>query len=106
MKDIASEDLLSVLPCEIDARPAAPTIMEVAPLALGVVREEGAIVVEFPGEAREVVEQFTAAERLCCAGIAWEVESGETVTLRIGANEPALDVLESMIKSASIDELR
>ena len=96
MKDVASEDLLSVLACEIDARPAAPTIMEVAPLALGVVRSEGAVVVEFSSESRDVVEEFAAAERLCCAGIGWEVESGARVTLRIAANEAALDVLESM----------
>ena len=52
--------------------------------------------VEFSGEARATVEEFAAAERLCCAGIGWEVEIGATVTLRISANEPALDVLESM----------
>jgi hypothetical protein len=106
VKDIAREDLLSVLSCEIEARPPAPTVAEVAPLALGIVRTEGAVVVEFPESAREVVEAFAAAERLCCSGIAWDVERGATVTLRIAANEAALDVLESMMKSASIDKLQ
>jgi hypothetical protein len=106
LRDIRQEDLLDVLACEIEARPDAPTIFQVAPLAQTIERRDGALAVGFPLEARRLVESFAAAERLCCTGIGWEVTAGPQVTLRISANDPALDVLESMWKTIHIEEVQ
>jgi hypothetical protein len=94
------------LACEIEARPEAPTIVDLVPRVLAVSRTPGLIAVEFQGDALADVEAFAAAERVCCAGIGWEVLNGPDVTLRISADEAALDVLESMWQTIHIEEVQ
>jgi hypothetical protein len=96
MTDVPREDLLSVVACDIDARPQAPTVTDLAPLILGYTRSDGALNVRFPADALATVEAFAAAERQCCADIGWEVASGREVTLTVTTNAAALDVIESM----------
>jgi hypothetical protein len=105
MKGVPREDLLEVVGCEIERRPAeAPALYDLAPLALRRTRAVGALTVEFPADALLTVEAFAAAERQCCAGIGWAVESGPAVTLRITTNDAALDAIEAMIPTTHIDK--
>jgi hypothetical protein len=101
---VAAEDVLQVIGCELGKRPAAPTIDELAPLVLGVTRSSGELEVRFPAAARQSVEAFAAAERLCCAGIDWQVKVGQDVTLQIGSDELVLDAIAQMFPSNQIEK--
>lgn len=93
---IADEHVLHVIGCELDKRPQAPTISDLAPLVRSATRSPREYAVQFPAEAREAVEAFVAAERMCCAGIDWAVDVGRGVTLRIGADESVIDAISQM----------
>jgi hypothetical protein len=96
MKDLDA-DLLSVLSCEIDARPSgAPTLDEILPMLRNVQREPKALVIEFDSASSPIVEAFAAAERQCCSAIGWEVGGLRAATLRITAEPAQLDVLEGV----------
>lgn len=105
-KFIADEDLLAVVGCEIEKRPDAPTIADLAPLLTRTERSDGALTMLFPASAAATVEAFAAAEQHCCAGIGWDVRRGDVTTLRITANEVALDALAQMLQSIHIDDIR
>jgi hypothetical protein len=105
-RNFADEDTLQVLACEIERRPSAPTVSELVPLVLGVARSDQEIAVSFPTHAVELVEAFAAAERICCAGIRWQVETGSNVLLRIGANELALDAIAQMFPVTGIEKVQ
>jgi hypothetical protein len=90
------EETLTVLACELDARPKeAPRLDDVLPLVRGVVRDAGVLVLSFDKTALPTIVAFAAAERLCCAELDWQVDvtSGE---LRIGAAPAQLDALQAM----------
>ena len=97
-KMLPTDEILDVLVCEIGARPrGAPTFDDVAPHMRSLHRDAAAITLEFDDAARENVERLAAAERLCCPGIEWLVES-DPVRLRIGASPAQLDTLEQMLR--------
>lgn len=102
-RHIADEDLLQVLGCELDKRPAAPIIDDLSPLVAKVTRSVRELAVQFPAEARDAVEAFAAAERMCCAGIDWQVDVGPTVTLRVGADELVIDAISQMLPTKQIE---
>jgi hypothetical protein len=105
MKNVAREDLLEVIGCEIDRRPAeAPALYDLAPLVQRRTRVSGALLVEFANDAQPTVEAFAAAERQCCASIGWTVEPGDVVTLRIMTNDVALDAIEVMFPVSGIEK--
>jgi hypothetical protein len=103
-RHIADEDLLQVIGCELNKRPEAPTIDDLAPLVRSVTRASRSVSVTFAQEARESVEAFAGAERMCCPGIDWRVESGAGVTLRIEADELVLDAIAQMFPSKQIEK--
>jgi len=98
VKHIPAEDLLDVVGCDIQARPDAPGLDELAANAGAATRTTDALTIAFPAEHRGTVEAFAAAERVCCSGIGWAVEGTGVVVLRITANETALDALEAIIQ--------
>jgi hypothetical protein len=102
------DEIIEVLECEIDARPkAAPGVDQLLPKARGVSRVPGALLVEFDPQVVETLAAFVEAERLCCAGIGWDIERDAGLHLRIAAGEAQLTVLESLWKSPSeIEEHR
>lgn len=102
MGRVQDSDLLAVVGCQIDRRPAAPSVGEIASLVLASNREEGRLCLEFPLDARERVEAFAAAERVCCPGITWEVEKGASVRLWVTAGEAALDVISGAVGASFI----
>lgn len=107
MKNVAREDLLEVIGCEIDRRPAqAPALYDLAPLVRRRTRVAGALLVEFANDARPTVEAFAAAERTCCASIGWTIENGDNVTLRITTNDAALDAIEAMFPTTHIEKVQ
>src|SRR5262249_15005535 len=96
--NIDRDDLLDVLVCDIGARPKwAPSFFDLQPAIRRVQLQAGAMVAEFdPGNA-EQVEQLVAAERLCCAGIGWDLTQGATVELRIRAQPAQLDLMQQFL---------
>jgi hypothetical protein len=103
-RHIADEDVLQVIGCEIDKRPAAPGIDDLSTLVARVTRSSRELTVEFPAQARETVEAFADAERHCCSNIGWSVDVGSLVTLRIAADELALDAISQMFPTRHIDK--
>jgi len=103
---IPREDLLAVVGCEIEKRPDAPTIADLVPLLVRAERSAGALAATFPASAAATVEAFAAAERSCCSGIGWHVETGSATTLSITAADAALDVISQTLQSSLIDDIR
>lgn len=94
-------DLIEILDCDIGIRPkAAPGIDFLLPYARGATRRRGAVLVEFDEDAGDSLAAFVEAERLCCAGISWEIERNSGLRLRISANEAQLSAIESLWKQA------
>jgi hypothetical protein len=95
------DEIIEILDCDLDSRPkAAPGIEALLPHVRSAARTTGAIVVEFDDNATSTLEAFVEAERLCCAGIGWEIERGDVMRLRISANEAQLTAIESLWKHA------
>ena len=91
------EDIIEILDCDLEARPtAAPGIDSLLPHVRGVARSTVALTVEFDERVTDTLTKFVEAERLCCAGIAWEIEHGQSLRLRITANEAQLRAIESL----------
>ena len=61
-----------------------------APFVRGVTRTADGVKISFAPEAIADVEAFAAAERLCCAGIGWDVQR-DPVVLTITAPPEQLD---------------
>ena len=93
-------ELLDVVSCDITSRPSAPGPGELQTYLVGASRFAGALVYEFRPEARDALTQFVAAERVCCSGLSWDIVENGQPTLRIGASESQLDVLEGMFALA------
>ena len=94
------DEIIEVLDCDLDVRPkAAPGIDALAPHVRGVTRTAQAILVEFDDRAAETLAAFVEAERLCCAGIGWEIERSPALWLRITASDEQLTALESLWKA-------
>ena len=106
MRSLPREELIDVIECEIDRRPEAPVIADLAPHLIGVSRQPEALTVSFSPEARETLEAFVEAERQCCAGIGWFASDGPQVTLRIEAGADALDALAMLFESDNIEKAR
>src|SRR5690348_16305222 len=98
---MAERDDLDVLACELALRPReAPSFMDVASAVRRVQRETGALTVEFDRAAVRAVTELVAAERLCCAGLQWDLQTEPALVLRIGATEAQLEVLEQLVRGA------
>jgi DNA-binding transcriptional MerR regulator len=87
-------DLLTTLACDITLRPAdAPGIDDIRPAVRAVIREAGAVLIEFEPAAASVAAAFVDAERRCCARIGWELTATPVPRLRITATPDQLDLL-------------
>lgn len=90
-----------VLVCAFQLRPrGAPSLFEVGPHVQSLVRQEGALVVEFDPTAAEMVSEYTAAERLCCPTITWTLEIAPIPRLRVVTTPGRLDTIEAMFVMA------
>jgi hypothetical protein len=99
----AREEIIEVLDCDLGARPnSAPGIDLLLPHVRGVARSTVALTVEFDERVADTLAKFVEAERLCCAGIGWEIEGGPGLRLRITANEAQLHAIESLWDSKHI----
>jgi hypothetical protein len=97
------DDIIEVLDCDLGARPAvAPGADALLPHVRGVSTSDGALLVDFDEQSAGTLEAFVAAERLCCAGIGWEIERGPLLRLRITANEVQLEAIKSLWNSKPI----
>ena len=91
------EAVLGVMSCEIALRPAgAPQLADLAPALRGVRREGGQLVLTYDDAARAQLEQVVAAERLCCAGIGWNLD-GTGARLRVSATPEQLELIERLV---------
>jgi len=99
----ARDDIIEVLDCDLGARPAsAPGVDALLPHVRGVSTTHEGLLVDFDSEAAPTLEAFVEAERLCCAGIGWEIERGPLLRLRITANEVQLEAIKSLWNSKLI----
>jgi hypothetical protein len=99
MRKVPDSDLLEIVGCNIESRPQAPGISELAPTVLSNGRSGEALRIEFSADVAKDVLNFATAERVCCSGVNWDVVVGEEVVLTIRASEEALDILEGAFKS-------
>ena len=107
MRPVPDEDLLDIMGCEIDQRPAAaPGIDDLAPFVRSAVRTADALTVRFTAAARDSLLAFVEAERHCCAGIGWTVTETPELALRVEAAAPALAVISDLFGKANIDSNR
>lgn len=102
------DEIIELLDCDIGSRPgAAPGVEQLLPHVRDVVRTAGALVVELDLRSAQTLEAFVEAERVCCAGIGWEVEGRPGLRLRITASEAQLDAIESLFwKVRNIESYR
>jgi len=99
MSNVRQSDIIEVLDCDLGARPqAAPGIDALLPYVRGATRMPGAVLVEFDERAAHTLEAFVEAERLCCAGICWEIDRISGLHLRISATDAQLTTIESLWK--------
>src|SRR2546428_1999483 len=97
MSTARRKETLEVLNCEIGVRPNdAPGIPQLLSHVLSVSRKDGELLVAFEEMAAEALEKFVAAERLCCAGIDWQIQHDLGPKLRIIAGEAQLAELETL----------
>src|SRR4051794_22503954 len=93
-------DVIELLACDIAERPsAAPTANVLAPHVRSVDRSSTALIIRFAPEAADDLEAFAAAERICCAGIGWDVKR-DPVVLTITASAAQLDAIEQIFPAA------
>lgn len=93
------DEIIEILDCDLGVRPkAAPGVPQLLPYVRRATRGNGALSVEFDAEAEATLRAFVEAERLCCAGIGWEIEHAPALTLRITAQEQQLEAIESLWK--------
>ena len=91
------DEIIEVLDCDLGVRPkGAPGVDQLLPRVGGVSRAPGVLVVEFDRRADQTLSAFVEAERLCCAGIGWEIERSPSLRLRISATEEQLAAIESL----------
>jgi hypothetical protein len=101
------DELIEVLACEIDQRPAAPGPQELARFVRSASLGAEALVLGLDESGREVAEAFVAAEEVCCSSIGWSLERNPELTLRITATTPQLKVLAGLVpQSIVIEEIR
>ncbi len=93
-------EIIELLACDIEARPSgAPGPSALAPHIRGVQRSAAALTISFAPEAFADVEALAAAERVCCAGIGWDVRR-DPVTLTITASPAQLDAIAQIFEPA------
>ena len=92
-------EIIEVLDCDLGARPqTAPGIDALLPYVRGATRMSDAVLIEFDDRAAQILEAFVEAERLCCAGIGWEIDRTSGLLLRISATDVQLTTIESLWK--------
>ena len=93
-------EIIEILDCDLGSRPqAAPALDALLPHVLRASRAPGALLVEFDLQADPMLESFVEAERLCCAGIGWEIERDTALRLRITAADTQIDAIETLWKA-------
>jgi len=97
MKARPDRELIEVLGCEIDARPAAPGAEALAPFVQSAWHSAMALTIDLDEAGRETAEAFVAAEKVCCSTIGWQLENAPRFRLRITAEPQQLSALRSLI---------
>jgi hypothetical protein len=94
------DDALNVLACEFDKRPkGAPSFFDLRYSILRSHRESEVLRIEFDPAESGAVAHLVEAERLCCAGIGWDLQQSPALVLSIRATPAQLDVFEQMLIS-------
>jgi hypothetical protein len=107
MKAWRNDDLIEVLACEIDTRPAAPGPEELAPFVQSAYCSHTTITIDLAEAGRETAEAFVAAERICCSNIGWQLQEAPRLRLRITAEPQQLAALKALIPTTvQIEEVQ
>lgn len=96
----ASDEILELLACDVEARPEAPGVDALAPFVRSAARRTGELSLEIDEAGREVARAFVAAECVCCATIGWELAEGPPLRLRITATEPQVEALTALVPTS------
>lgn len=97
MTDETGREVLDVLACKIDHRPAnAPSIFDVVDAVQSVRREADSLIIEFDPTARDRFAAFVAAEERCCAEIGWFLEPAPAGRLRVSGTSAQLDIFAQL----------
>jgi hypothetical protein len=95
------DDIIEVLDCDLDVRPkAAPSLDLLLPYVRSATRNATTLFVAFDPQAEPTLEAFVEAERLCCAGIGWDIERDSGLHLRITAADAQISAIESLWKQS------
>lgn len=96
-------EAIEILQCDIDARPEAPTIDDLAPHLASVAVEGELLIARFAPGALDLVSAFAAAECVCCGGLGWQVASSvESVTLSVTGTPPQLAALQRAFETTRV----
>ena len=97
MIDETGGEILDVLACRIDHRPAnAPSIFDVVDAVQSVRREADSLIIEFDPTARDRFAAFVAAEERCCTEIGWLLEPAPAGRLRVSGTSAQLDIFAQL----------
>lgn len=96
----ASDELLELLACDVEARPEAPGVEALAPFMRSAERRPGELLLEIDESGRGVARAFVAAESVCCATIGWELIEGPPLRLQITATEPQIEALTALVPTS------
>jgi hypothetical protein len=92
-----SDEVIEVLACNLDQRPAVPGPDALAPFIERARLTQEELIIDLAAEGRAVAEAFVEAERICCSTIAWELHHSPHLQLRIRAEPRQLRVLVRLI---------
>jgi hypothetical protein len=93
------DEIIEILDCDLGVRPkAAPGIDALIPYVRATSRTRTTLLVEFDPQVADTLAVFVEAERLCCAGIGWDIERDAGLRLRITAGEAQIGAIESLWK--------
>jgi len=104
VRDAIRDELIEVLACEIDQRPAAPGPQELARFVRSASLGAEALVLGLDEAGWDVAKAFVAAEQVCCSNIRWSLDRSPALTLRIRATAPQLKVLAGLVPQSIIIE--
>ena len=97
----ASDELLEVIACDIESRPAAaPGVDALAPFVRSAQRLPGELLLQLDPAGRTVAEAFVAAECVCCASIGWSLIETPALALRVTATEPQIEALTALVPTS------
>lgn len=96
-----NEETARILSCDISVRPRnSAGISELLPYVRAIHRDGQSLTVTFDASGGDAVNSFVDAERQCCTGLTWNLNSDDAcLDLRINGTEDQLAVIENWFET-------